>query len=315
MAIDFETASTRATPCSVGLVEVESGQVVDRHTWLIRPPIFEFSPLNIALHGITPELCADAPIWQDSLARIVEIANGRPLVAHNAAFDIGVIRDACDATNLPWPKLTYACTLVIGRRAWPGLTTYSLPFLAAHLNLPSSNHHDAAADAAMCAGVACAALKATDCSTLEELADNVRAVIGFVEDSHWIGCHSLTGSQAVPTEPSKGAMIRPEHPLFKKTVAFTGALAVPRREAQQAVVNCGAVAGKGVTRHTDYLVAGYQDLKKLAQGASKSAKLHKAEALKASGQGIEIIGETDFGRLLIDTGSGEISGNRRSSAL
>jgi DNA polymerase III epsilon subunit-like protein len=51
---------------------------------LIRPPVFEFWGFNVALHGITPERCEHAPGWEESLAKVLDIAAGRPLVAHNA---------------------------------------------------------------------------------------------------------------------------------------------------------------------------------------------------------------------------------------
>jgi DNA polymerase III epsilon subunit-like protein len=158
VAIDFETASTRGTPCAVGLVEVTDGQLGKQHRWLIRPPVFEFSPFNVALHGIGPEMCRDAPTWTESLGQILEAVANRPLVAHNAAFDLGVIRDACELCELDWPQLEYACTLVVGRRVWPGLATYSLPFLAAHLGIEPAADHEPAADAACAAEVACRAL-------------------------------------------------------------------------------------------------------------------------------------------------------------
>lgn len=298
VAIDFETASFRGTPCAVGLVEVDDGRVVDRHSWLIRPPVFEFWDFNVALHGITPAMCRSAPSWPDSLAEIVAIVDGRPLVAHNASFDIGVIRDACDVVGAEWPSLRYTCTLVIGRRTWPGLSTYSLPFLAAHLSVPPRAHHDAAEDAATSAAIACAALDATQSSTLEELIERTHVTMGIVEPDRWFGCHSRTDSSVIPTEPTPGTIVHREHPLFGKTIVFTGALSIVRREAQQAAVDRGAIAGAGVTRHTDFLVTGYQDLTKLARGADKSGKLQKAESLRAAGRALEIIMESDFVQLL-----------------
>jgi DNA polymerase III epsilon subunit-like protein len=113
VAIDFETASVRGTPCAVGLVEVVNGIPGERASWLIRPPIFEFWAFNVALRGITPEMCRDAPGWEESLAEIEAFPDGRPLVAHNAGFDIGVIRDACRNAGLPWPSFSYVCTLRI----------------------------------------------------------------------------------------------------------------------------------------------------------------------------------------------------------
>lgn len=86
--------------------------------------------------------------------------------------------------------------------------------------------------------------------------------------------------------------------LFGEAFAFTGALAVPRREAQQAAVDRGAVATRGVRRDTDLLVTGYQDMAKLAQGQGKSTKLRRAEELRAEGREIEIVGEREFARML-----------------
>lgn len=298
VAIDFETASTRGTPCAVGLVEVTDGQLGERHRSLIRPPVFEFSPFNVALHGIGPEMCRDAPAWAESLEQILEVVATRPLVAHNAAFDLGVIRDACELCEIEWPQLEYACTLVVGRRVWPGLTTYSLPFLAAHLGVEPAVDHEPAADAACAAEVACLALQARKATGLVELLDDCHATIGRLGPGEWSGCHGRDSKQPIPSEPSPGARPDAEHPLFGKRIAFTGALALPRREAQQAVVDRGAVATRGVRRDTDLLVTGYQDMAKLATGKSRSAKLRRAEELRAEGREIEIVGEREFARML-----------------
>lgn len=298
VAIDFETASVRGTPCAVGMVEVNGGQIGRSAGWLIRPPIFEFSQFNIALHGITPEMCRNAPDWAASLAKIEEFRDGRPVLAHNAGFDIGVIRDACNLAEIPWPELTYVCSLVVGRRVWPGLGSYSLPFLAGHLGIYGGSHHDASADAEMAAKIGCMALDATEASTLAEMVASVQALMGSMSGKEWSRCHLRDIRSVIPVEPSPGAVPREDHPLFGKAVAFTGALVIPRREAMQAVVDCGGVAAKGVTRKTEMLVTGFQDLTRLAQGQNESAKLRKAQDLAAQGRTIEIVGESDFVKLL-----------------
>lgn len=300
IAVDFETASVRGTPCSVALVEVVDGLIGEGVSWLIRPPIFEFSPFNVALHGITPAMCRDAPDWPSSLARIEEFRAGRPLLAHNAAFDVGVIRDACSLSETAWPDLIYACSLVVGRRIWPGLTSYSLPFLAGHLGVYGGNHHDAAADAEMAAHIGILGIAATSTQTLPEMVASVNALMGSISRDEWSGCHLRDIRAAIPTEPSPGAVPREDHPLFGKTVSFTGALAIPRREAMQAVVDCGGVASRGVTKKTELLVTGFQDLTRLAEGQSESAKLRKAQELVAKGLPIEIVGESDFVKMLAD---------------
>ena len=298
VAIDFETASVRGTPCAVGMVEVEGAEIGESTGWLIRPPLFEFSPFNIALHGITPEMCRNAPSWAESLERIEAFRQGRPLVAYNAGFDIGVVRDACHAAELAWPSLSYACMLVVSRRVWPGLATYSLPFLAGHLGVVSAGHHDPRRDAEMAARIGRLALEQTGTKNLTELVASIDALMGSISDGEWSGCHLRDLRAAVPTTPSPGIEPEENHPLFGKTVTFTGTLSVPRREAMQAAVNCGAIAAKGVTRKTDVLVTGFQELTKLAAGENKSAKLRKAEILRTKGEEIEIIAEADFVKLL-----------------
>ena len=153
-------------------------------------------------------------------------------------------------------------------------------------------------DAVVAARIALAALSETRTSTLDELAERAGVVVGIVEPNSWRGCHAAQHASAIPNEPTPGTIVNPTHPLFGKTVVFTGALAIVRRDAQQAVVNRGATSGTGVNRHTDYLVTGYQDMTKLAGGSLKSNKLGHAEELQARGFPIEIISEHDFVRLL-----------------
>jgi len=316
VAIDFETASIRGTPCAVAMVAVEDGVPTRRDRWLIRPPLFEFNPFNVALHGITPEMCRDAPGWAESLARIEEFRAGRPLVAHYAAYDIGVIRDACALAGVPWPTLAYACTVVLGRRLWPGLSSYSLPFLAARLGLAFEDHHDPLADAEAAATIGILATATAGVGGLMETVASVDALMGSLSAEAWSGCHLRpTGSGlVVPTSPSPGLHPDERSPIFGRTVSFTGELSIPRREAMQAVVDRGAVASRGVTRKTDLLVTGYQDLTKLAAGQSKSAKLRRAEELRTEGREVEIITERDLVVLLQAADAASEAGPDRSVA-
>ncbi len=138
-AIDFETANYyRGSPCSVGLVRVRDGRAVDERHYLIRPPEGAdwFDGWNIAIHGITAEMVADAPRWKDILPHIVDFIGNDVVVAHNAGFDIGVIRYACAIDNIEWPEMRFLCTLVMARRCL-ALPTYRLPYVAEHLAFPS----------------------------------------------------------------------------------------------------------------------------------------------------------------------------------
>ena len=154
-AIDFETAGpTAASACSVGVAVVEDGRVVDRVGWLIRPPAGHdvFSEWNIRIHGITPDRVVDAAGWAEQLDDLLAAVGGRPVVAHNARFDMGVVRAACAAAEVRTPPLDYFCSLRVARRTY-ALTSYRLPVAATAAGFRAFAHHDALADAEACAAI------------------------------------------------------------------------------------------------------------------------------------------------------------------
>ena len=154
-AIDFETAnSSGASACSVGLVKVRGGRVVDRAYWLIQPPAGhdEFLDWNIRIHGIHAADVIDALTWQQQLPDLLAFADGDAFVAHNAGFDMGVIRTACEVTGLEVPAATYVCSLQVARKTYH-LDSYRLPSAAMAAGFEDFEHHNAAADAEACAAI------------------------------------------------------------------------------------------------------------------------------------------------------------------
>lgn len=154
-AIDFETAnSSSASACAVGLVRVRSGRVVARAGWLIQPPAGhdEFLPFHTDIHGIRREDVVDADGWSDQLDRLSAFAGADVLVAHNAGFDMSVLRRACAATGDDCPPYSYLCTLHLARVTYD-LDTYRLPSAAAAAGFGAFAHHDASADAEACAHI------------------------------------------------------------------------------------------------------------------------------------------------------------------
>ena len=91
----------------------------------------------------------------------------------------------------------------------------------------------------------------------------------------------------------------PDHPFYGREIVFTGALgSMTRAIAWDRVAEVGGQPAPGVTKHTNVLVIGYQDARKLRPGEELSAKARKARDLRAHGQPIEIMPEVDFVQLL-----------------
>lgn len=297
VSLDFETANEqRGSPCAVSLVAVENGVVVEQLTTLIQPPpsCARFSPFCVAIHGITKAAVADAPSWPETLSRMVRFIDGRTLVAHNAAFDIGVIRSACDEMDMAWPELTYACSLVVARRTWP-LLSYSLPWVAAAADHQLLDHHNPSTDALAAAAIMTAAGQVHSAGSLSELLALLRIRTGQVTPGNWRGCHHFGVTRTKASLPGASPHADPDGPLFGHTVCFTGTLAsMTRNQALDLVAECGGQPAQGVTKATDLLIIGDQDPRKFAPGAVMSAKQQKAATLLRAGHAIEVIPEYDF---------------------
>jgi DNA polymerase III subunit epsilon len=184
-AIDFETAnSSSASACSVGMVKVRDGRMVDSAYWLIKPPIGydEFWEWNTRIHGLVAADVVDAQLWTEQLPDLVSFADGDILVAHNAGFDMGVIRAACEATFVDTPLFEYACSLQVARKTY-SLDSYRLPVAAMAAGFEDFEHHNALADAQACAAIMIHAAKrhdATDISGLVAAAGGKLGAIGVL---------------------------------------------------------------------------------------------------------------------------------------
>lgn len=181
-AIDFETANaSSASACSVGLVKVRDGRVVDKTGWLIKPPLGHdsFTEWNTRIHGIMAVDVVDAAVWSEQLPDLIEFADGDHLVAHNAGFDMGVIAAACAASFVEVPRFRYLCSLQVARKTYH-LDSYRLPVAAMAAGFEDFAHHDALADAEACAAIIVHAAKRHDVVDVEALALATRTRIGRI---------------------------------------------------------------------------------------------------------------------------------------
>lgn len=150
VAIDFETANNdQISPCSVGMAKMEDGQLVDSYYSLINPPSSYFSPMNISIHGIRPEDVADAPTFDNIWPQMLLFIGDNLLIAHNAPFDIGILRAMLKWYDLPIPPLRYTCTVRISRKVWPELPSHRLTDLSRVFGFDYQAHH-ALEDAVNC---------------------------------------------------------------------------------------------------------------------------------------------------------------------
>ena len=168
-AIDFETANEESSSaCQLGVVIVRGGREVASRCWMIRPRPMRFSPHCIAVHGITPGQVAGEAEFRELWDEIWQTLSGNVLVAHNAGFDLAVLRSCLRQNELAIPDMQFTCTRSIARQAWPNHSGFGLRAIADRLGI-EFRHHDALEDARACAEVLLAAADKWGESSLEKL--------------------------------------------------------------------------------------------------------------------------------------------------
>lgn len=318
-AIDFETAnSKRWSACSVGLIVVRDGQIAESTEFLIKPvgpnwnPKTEplesfFDAYNVMLHGISERDVADAPTFGEVWPQMQRLTQGLPIVAHNAAFDLGVLREALSLHSLDWPQVNYLCTMVLARRTW-SLPSYKLEFVtdAAGIEFDELMHHNARFDALMAAMVFVEIVKHHKAEDLEALLSATGVRIGELSPEGFRGC-SRSRWDGSPRGATEARVFTPnldadeEGHLYGKHVAFTGRLdSMTRDAAKDEASKRGAAVQSNVNQKTEILVIGQQDSRKFGPGKAMSSKMAKAVALAETGHPIEIVEESDFCAWLFD---------------
>lgn len=170
-AIDFETANgSPASPCAVGLIKVRDGKITESFATLIQPPAPHdwFHEGNIKVHGIRPSDIVDAPTWPEVLGLMLAFIGDDALIAHNAPFDMGVLRASSAAIQSQLPQLQYGCSLAISRKTY-NLESYRLNAVAYAIGHEEFDHHDALADADASARIVIHAADRHGVESLEEL--------------------------------------------------------------------------------------------------------------------------------------------------
>jgi len=154
-AIDFETANdSRSSVCSVGVVIVRNGEIVDKYYSLIYPEPDYFTYFTTQVHGLTMQDVQDAPIFPEVWREIEPLIEGLPLVAHNSPFDEGCLKAAFKTYQMDYPDYEFHDTLKAARKQMRYLPNHRLHTVSAHCGYDLTNHHHALADAEACAIIA-----------------------------------------------------------------------------------------------------------------------------------------------------------------
>lgn len=313
LAIDFETASGRDAVCAVGLYYFGGKEVKSEHH-LIDPEIdpSDWDSMAMLIHGISPADVIGAPNFPTIWKRIEGLSKGSVLLAHNAGFDMSVLRNSFARYRMTPGEITYLCSAKIAKKAWPEIPTTRLDYLADLLDIDFV-HHNPEEDAMASATIfQKAVLKRYGTNSnqliLKDFISEIGLQFGHIySDLKYKPCgvpghkrSSKPSKKTIDYEPDPNREIDENHSLFGAKVAFTGTLtSMNRTEAFMRLMDFGGDPETNVTKNTNYLVLGEQDLRQFRPGSEVSSKMQKAIELASDGQDIEIIGEQDFLKLIL----------------
>ena len=262
-------------------VDLDTGEVVEQFQTFTKPDdVYTFfgdeeeldeedvepdglDPFIVGLTGITDEMLEGAPSNPEAVEAFFRFAGDLQIWAYNAGFDSKFLNVHTEE-HRPLKDV-----LALAKRTFPSLANHKLATVAQELNISIEGAHRAMADCLI---------------TKEVLLKGIE----FQRENPHPFHHGFKASDYRPKE---------EGMFFGKIIVFTGALvAMTRDGAATHASQFGFKIGSSVTKKTDYLVVGIQDLSTLA-GHDKSTKQRKAEELITEGVKIEILTENDFIRM------------------
>ena len=148
--VDLETTGGAETDMitEVGAVKVRGGEVLGEFQTLVNPKA-HIPPLIAVLTGITNQMVANAPGLGHVLPSFLAFAHGTVLVAHNAPFDVGFLRRACEACEYSFPRWPVVDTAALARQILlrDEVPNCRLATLARHFHATITPNHRALTDA------------------------------------------------------------------------------------------------------------------------------------------------------------------------
>lgn len=302
VSIDFETANrNNNSACSMGIVAVKDMNIVETQYFLIQPPTLDFDVKHISIHGITPEAVQNSPKFPEVWMQIKHYFEENMIIAHNAQFDMSVLKCCLLDYNLELPNFCYLCSIPISTKACQGEgISNSLSARAEYFSIDIGEHHNALSDAVTCAKLVIESVKQTNKKSFQSFCRIYGSLpIRYFSELQAQNEFSKRGSrnfQKINISEITAATteFNTDHVFYGKNFVFTGELkSMERDTAMQKVVDLGGIVKSGVSGKTDYLVVGIQD-KSLVGDDGLSTKEEKAYELMKKGCGIRILTEEEF---------------------
>ncbi len=170
VVVDLETTGDSVPEegiTEIGAVKMRGKDWVEEFHTLVNPGRY-IPPGAQRLTGISNQMLQSAPIFGEVMREFTRFCERAVLVAHNASFDVRILRREATRLELPLPEMAL-CTCRLARRLLPEFDSHRLGDLARGLGLPDEGCHRALSDARTAARLFQRLLHDLDCEGVETL--------------------------------------------------------------------------------------------------------------------------------------------------
>lgn len=290
ISLDIEKANNfHNSICSIGLVIIENGAVIERKEWLVQPPGNKYNSIHKQIHGIDEDKTIDAPKFNEIWPELRKYLINSNVVAHNANVEKNAIEKTLDFYQLENININFICTYNISKSIFSYIKNYKLETLCGLLGIgfESNLFHSALYDAEKCAEIF---IKLLDYVDFDEESwfpkfpeKKIKSKSGFSAEK----IEEFTSNKISKELRSFNDEIQDTtHYFYDKNILITGTfdLFPKRNDLAQVVFEKGGINMSGITKKTNLIILGKNP------GPSKMVKIKE--------MGIEVITESELSKFL-----------------
>lgn len=283
VVVDVETSGLKASRdrvLSVAALTIDEHGHIGRELSTLVNPGCDPGPVHI--HKLTPERLEGAPTFDMIAPQLMDLLDGRTMVAHNASFDHGFLKLESMRAGIDMPTKQRLCTVALSRRLQLDTPNHKLSTLAAHWKVLQSNAHDAYDDALVLAQVFTHSAR---------LARSLELPLPVVTCSERLTLYPDTVPRTHCDWENPGPLAIDGPLLQGMRVVISGATRIPRLRLAAQITDAGLDVMNSVSRFTSVVVC--------SDPTTDSRKVERARA-----HGLRVISESELLALLRDVRPG-----------
>ncbi len=286
--------------CHLVFVPVNDGEPGTPIEFFFNPE----APFKFVCSGISKKQVDEFPTFNEKWHEVQKLIESYPYAVCTAdGYGARALCGTLHRLKIPFNSFRYCNAKALCRRSL-NLFTYNFDYMCDHF-LGKYIEPFYPVDVAL--GWTLIALKALDECTESSIEESLNVMMinpGLIAPKEFVPsrCIKIYSKRKYTKFNPENIEIAevPDHPLFEMNVVFTGKMdSMSRNEARAAVIRIGGLAPENLTKETDYLVVGKQDLRVVGE-KGLSGKMKTAEKYRSQGLPIEVIDETDFLEMLGD---------------